>query len=180
MAHRNLTFLAPFQNVWVTPHSYKIREVNIRFFKKRPSGLRDLQFDSLLISCSSVGASMTSLEISLCIVVTEGDRIWNILCMCLCIGYWCWVKTLLEGSFVQMGTLVSCLTPCLTHCSWNSEMQRMAWGSTGGVSCFYSKGKTPTKLVHGNQAVFPIEGELHRYQLYTLYFLQFRVLKITC
>lgn len=48
-------------------------------------------------------------------------------------------------------------------------MQRMAWGCTGGVSCFYSKGKTPAKLVHGNLAVFPIEGELHRYQLYTLF-----------
>lgn len=49
----------------------------------------------------------------------------------------------------------------------------------GGVSRFHSKGKTPTNLACGNQAVLPVEGELHRCQLYTLYFLQFCVLNHT-
>lgn len=159
MAHRNFIFLSAFQNVQVTPPSSKICEVNTRFVWKTNSGLRDFQFGSLGIRCSSVfDGSAASLEIGPYTVVREGDRILNMY-VGLDTGYWWYMKTLLEGSLVQRNTLVLRVHSLLTHCSWNSEMYGVGWGWEWSV-LFLLKGrkKPPANLACGNCAVFPSEG----------------------
>lgn len=77
-------------------------------------------------------------------VFREGDRIWNIMYVCLDTGYWYCMKTLVEGSLYKWAHLSHVFSPYL---SIGPEIVKcIEWaGGARGVSWFYLKEKKANK-----------------------------------